>query len=205
MAEPFTPADEHLIDDVETLKIISDAFRLKILEAMGEPTTVKQVAEQLGTSPKKLYYHVNLMEKHGLIVVVDEQIVSGIIEKWYQVRAFSFRVKKSILNVSQDKEEDIRRLLSSIFENTVQDVVAASRAGMLPMADHADGESMLLTRSRYSFTREQFEVFKERFQQLFEEMKAADEEAGDAGRPFALTLAFYPTASAKSAPADEDG
>ena len=206
MSEPFTPQDELTIADLETLKVMSDPLRINLLEAMGQPTTVKQVAEQLGVAQKKLYYHVNLLEKHGLIVVVDERVVSGIIEKWYQVRAYSYRVERSLLSVSEDKGENWRMLLGSIFENTVDDVIAAAGSGVLPQTDQPEGKSpMLLARSRFYLSQEQFDEFKRRFADLIEEMDEAEGEPPDKTLPrYGLTIAFYPAAPAKSAPPDED-
>jgi len=206
MSEPFTPQDELLIDDLETLKVVSDPLRINLLEAMNQPTTVRQVAEQLGVDQKKLYYHVNLLEKHGLIAVVDERVVSGIIEKWYQVRAYSFRVERSLLNVSEDKGETWRMLLGSIFENTVEDVIAAAASGVLPQEGQPEGESsMMLMRSRFYLTQEQFLTFKARFQALLDEMNKAEGDPPDKSQPhYGLTLAFYPAAPAKPAPQDED-
>ena len=74
-----TRADEMVIDNLETLKVLADQLRKRIMEQFDEPSTVKEVARKLGTSPSKLYYHVNLLEEHGLLKVTDTRIVSGII------------------------------------------------------------------------------------------------------------------------------
>lgn len=75
--------DEMMIEDAETLRVLADPLRLRIRELMVRPCTVKQVAAVLGIAPTKLYYHINLLEKHKLIVVVAARVVSGIIEKQY--------------------------------------------------------------------------------------------------------------------------
>jgi DNA-binding transcriptional ArsR family regulator len=206
MSDQFTPDEELTIDDLETLKVVSDPLRINILEAMSEPTTVKQVAEQVGVGQKKLYYHVNLLEKHGLIAVVDERVVSGIIEKWYQVRAYSFRVERSLLSVAEDKGENWRMLLGSIFENTIEDVIAAAESGVLPQKDQPEGKGpMLLVRSRFYLSPEQFDEFKKRLADLIAEMNEAEGDPPDKSQPrCGLTIAFYPAAPPKSAPADEE-
>src|SRR5688572_24810596 len=94
----FVPAESYLVTDLETLKVLADPLRLRIRELMGKPTTVKQVAAKLDLPATKLYYHINLLEKHGLIVLVDTRVVSGIIEKHYQVSAQNVRVAKHLLS-----------------------------------------------------------------------------------------------------------
>ena len=62
------PDDKFVINSLETLKVMADPNRLKILEEMIEgPRTVKQLASALETTATKLYYHINLLEEHGLI------------------------------------------------------------------------------------------------------------------------------------------
>ena len=83
MEEPTHLAQEFLVDDLEMLKVIAHNTRLDILQSLKKPKTVKEIARLLKLPATKLYYHVNLMEKHGLIQVVETNIVSGIVEKKY--------------------------------------------------------------------------------------------------------------------------
>src|SRR5215203_2248130 len=96
--EPFEVEKEYLVTSLETLKVMADPVRLHILENLvAKPMTVKELAKRLGSTPTKLYYHINLMEEHELIKVVSQRIVSGIVEKHYRTRAQSFDVDKSLL------------------------------------------------------------------------------------------------------------
>ena len=69
--------EEYLVTDLETIKIISDPLRVQILEhigltsEVGKLITVKEIAEALDIPPTKLYYHINLLEKHDLIRVAE--------------------------------------------------------------------------------------------------------------------------------------
>src|SRR4051812_17141092 len=88
---PFEPEALHMIADLETLRVIADPVRVQILEAsVMEPRTVKQIARLLGIPATKLYYHINMMEEHGLLRVVGTRLVSGILEKQYRATAMSF-------------------------------------------------------------------------------------------------------------------
>ena len=64
---------------------ISAAEGARLIEALddlSEPSTpappaVNQVAGKLGLSNSRLYYHFNLLEKHGLIEVVETHMVNN--------------------------------------------------------------------------------------------------------------------------------
>ena len=88
MAEPTSElAAELVIDDVEQLKVLSDALRLQLLDVLSDEAergaTAKELAEALGTKQTKLYRHLALLEEHGFIRVVETRLVSGILEKRY--------------------------------------------------------------------------------------------------------------------------
>ena len=97
MSDSFSPQDEMIIRDVETMKVVADEQRLQILKAMREPTTVKALAAALGSNNTRLYYHVRMLAQHGLIRVVGINIESGIVEKSYQATARRFLIRNPIL------------------------------------------------------------------------------------------------------------
>ena len=82
------PDDELIINDLETLHVISDPLRLRLLTAIiDQPKPIKQIAAELEIDQIKLYYHFKMMEKHGLVKIVEERVISGIVEKVYRARA----------------------------------------------------------------------------------------------------------------------
>lgn len=135
----FVPAESYLVNDLETLKVLADPLRLRIRELMNKPTTVKQVAAKLGLPATKLYYHINLLEKHSLIVLVDTRVVSGIIEKHYQVAAHSVRVAKHLLSPSTDPaNEGLNLTIGSFFESARNELIESVKEGIVEWND--DGE-----------------------------------------------------------------
>lgn len=134
----FVPDDLLVVDDLETLKVLADPLRLKIRELMVEATTVKQVAAKLEMPPTKLYYHTNLLEKHKLIVLVDTRIVSGIVEKHYQVSAHQVRVSKHLLSPNETDNEGLSLTLNTFFDSARDNLVQAISDGVVELND--DGE-----------------------------------------------------------------
>ena len=202
--EEFVPEDVYTISTLETLKVASDPTRLHILETLAEaPMTVKQVARALGTSPTKLYYHVNLLEEHGLIVVTGSRVVSGIIEKQYRTRSYSLKVDRQLLDIGGGDEdnESLEALLSVIFDATRDDVRTGIKSGTIKLTrDDDDPErNTILMRGVAILTPEQFAEFYVRFKELVTEIgKLAEEHARGKKIPgskrYGLAVALYPFA-----------
>lgn len=65
--------DVVLISDHAALRAIADPLRSRMLELLATARTVKELAAELGRPPDRLYYHLGLLEKHGLVKVVDDR------------------------------------------------------------------------------------------------------------------------------------
>lgn len=134
----FVPAEEFVVNDLETLKVLSDPLRLRIRELMSEPCTVKQVASALKIPPTKLYYHINLLEKHGIIVLVETRLVSGIVEKHYQVSSKGIRVATHLLQPANGEGgEGVQVTVNGMFEDARTDLLASISEGAVNTADDA--------------------------------------------------------------------
>ncbi len=200
MSEKFCRQDEYTVDDLDTLKVLSDPFRLRILELLGrEPTTVKQIAAKLKLSPKKLYYHVNLMEKHGLIVVVDTRLVSGIVEKQYQARACNYVVDKSLLALTDEASGEfsyLRGMLDTILEATSSDVMRAARRGLIKSdPDDRRRSTLHLQRCGLHLRPEMREQFVKRLEALIAEFQVEKSAGNDSNmQPYKMTVVLHPMA-----------
>ena len=92
------PADMHILTDLQQIKALADPLRQKIVGAIAvEPRTTKQVAEMLGQPPTRLYHHVDLLEKLGLIRLVSTKPKRGTTEKYFQAIAHRFAISENSL------------------------------------------------------------------------------------------------------------
>src|ERR1041385_4253093 len=83
--------ESYSIRTPEQLKAVADPLRQRILGLfVKEPRTTKQVAELLGQPPTRLYHHVDLLEKAGLIELVETRPKRGTVEKYFQAVACRF-------------------------------------------------------------------------------------------------------------------
>jgi DNA-binding transcriptional ArsR family regulator len=75
-----------LADATARLKAMADPLRIRLGMLLLEGgRTVKELATALDVPPTRLYYHVRILEEHGLIEVVDRRMVSGIEERRYGI------------------------------------------------------------------------------------------------------------------------
>ena len=89
------------VDDVDTLKALADPLRLAIMRCLMRDAraamTVKEIAQRLEQGPTRLYRHIKLLEKVGLIEVVSSRIISGAYEHRYRVAQRVIRVSRDLL------------------------------------------------------------------------------------------------------------
>jgi DNA-binding transcriptional ArsR family regulator len=194
--EQLRPEDELVITSLETLKVISEPLRLQLLELLAdEPRTVKWLAGELNMAATKLYYHVNLLELHGLIRVTGTRIVSGIIEKQYQVTACRFRVERSLLDLaSSDDNQPLDTLISSLFEQLRGEIRTSAQRGLIDFSPDAPRErTLLISRTLGALPPERAMEFYARLEALVKEFDAvAADQANDDPHIFGLAVVMYP-------------
>lgn len=190
MANPLLPNAEQWLRDVETIKVFADPLRLKIIRLCQQPTTVKAIADTLVLPAAKLYYHVNLLHKHGLLQVVDQNLESGIVEKVYQVTARQFKLVNPLLA----GDDFPTGAADAIFADMVQ---AAGEGLQRALATRDKSEG---TPPRYPFfsqkavrlTDAQLTLVHSRLDALIKEVTAlAQENAATADPTYELTVVFY--------------
>lgn len=194
------PPPELVITDPEQLKALGDALRLELLEVMGRRArhawSVKELAEVTGQPKTKLYHHVNLLEARGLLRVASTQLVSGIVERRYQVAAQTFRVKRSLLT-GTDGQAAIGQLLDVTLDDTRSQIMASVASGRIDPSDERPGHRLLIARNRLRLRPDQVEALTARLEELLAE-EAWDGGDGPDTVTHGLLVAFYPVADERS-------
>lgn len=141
------PIDVFMINDLDTLNVVADPLRVRILDLLrGEPQTVKQLNEVLGIGVSKLYYHVRLLEQHHLIRVSETHVVNGILEKHYQATAYKLSVDHTLFSSSPATSSSTTGLdvfLSAVLDETRKDIKQSVREGLIELTDDAPLERQL--------------------------------------------------------------
>jgi DNA-binding transcriptional ArsR family regulator len=205
MTKKLQIKEELIIEDLEVLKVISDPLRVRIAELIsvtnrnGQLCTVKQLAKKLDMPPTKLYYHINLLEKHGLIEIAETEVVSGIVEKRYQVAAYQMRVSASILEGQEiSKDEQVELALNSVqgvIDSTMQDL--RQSVAYLITQEEEEGETVeqvaiLVSRENLHLTNTQAEELQAKMEKLIDEYKHLDPAPAEEPLIFGLTIALNP-------------
>jgi DNA-binding transcriptional ArsR family regulator len=196
----FQPDTTFTIRDLDTLKVYADPLRAQIFEILvKEPQTIRQVAEKIGLSPSNLYYHVNLLEKHGLIQVISTRLVANIVEKVYRASALNLEVDHALLTFSTDEgKESINKVLTATLDATREDMQRSLQARAFALEQGAAERSRRadVTRVTSRISDELAEEFHRRLAELLQEFAQADGiglDPDSTRQTYALMIAFYPS------------
>lgn len=199
------PLEEMWIREVDTIKVVADPRRLKILHLMAKPITVKALAAEFDLPPSKLYYHVKLLEKHHLIEVVDHNIESGIVEKVYQTAARQFRLVNPLLEGDRVPGEAAEALFSTMLEETHRDFIDA-----LNQPDPKEGvppRHPFLSKKKIRLNDKQLTYVYQKLVALIEEAQkfepTQNNDAENNSNTYDLTVAFYKNPPAEKENGDE--
>lgn len=187
------PAEVRLIS-LEELKLISDPLRTHLLEALvSRPRTVKELAADFGLPATRLYYHINLLERHGLIQVVGTRVVSGIIEKRYRAAARQYRVDSALFAQPQPGQEvGLEAMLEFVFDTAKADIRRSVHSGRIDLTQTAPHPQALLIRRGFArFTPAQAKRLYERLLAVIRDFTETPDEGG--AEIYSLACAFYPT------------
>lgn len=191
--------DTFTINSLETLKVFSDPLRQQIIEALFDGAkTVKQVAALLDVIATKLYYHVNLLEEHGLIRVTDTRVVSGIIEKHYGLSARNFNIRHTLLTPGgkDTSNPGFDAVMEATITRSETEIRKGVQSGVINTAPNAPTyRKLAMGRGRSYLKPEQAEEFYKRLHALLEEFEAESipfEEAVSTTSRYALVYTLYP-------------
>jgi DNA-binding transcriptional ArsR family regulator len=93
-----TPEGTIVITDHATLKVFYDPMRQRILRTLYTPMSVAELGDELDESPNRLYYHVRLLEQHGLIVVAEERRAGSNLERLYGRAATRYELAPDLID-----------------------------------------------------------------------------------------------------------
>ena len=173
----FEPQRVIELRDREMIKAYVHPTRITILNLLGrEKRTVSTVAKELGVHPANITHHFKLLEKNGLIRLVERRDIGKTIEKYYRASAHSYIVKlkdetsagKKALALSILKD-DLAVAISSIRDGDQRLVMALLRSARL---EHKDAS-----------------LFAQRLRKLVDDFAGCDSEQGT---PYNISLSLYP-------------
>ncbi|MGF1427755.1 ArsR/SmtB family transcription factor [Kitasatospora sp. LaBMicrA B282] len=154
------------LDTEEQLRAVSSLVRHRILGVLRDgPATITQTAQKLGLAKGSSSYHLRLLERAGLVEVVDTRKVRGVTERYYG------RTSRGLsLPDPAPGEPDV------VMRHAVADLEAAPPGPRLVGLTHVRIDAAA------------FDEFSARLTALVEELKSAADPAAPTAN---LAIAFY--------------
>lgn len=123
------------------MKVISDKNKIEILNCfeLEKAMTVTELSEKINIPYSRINYHIKILEKVGLLEVVDTRIKSGIIEKYYLPTAEEFRIDKSIMVFENEEElSEYKKNIKKFYDSILKEVNSDYKAWMQELAEKGD-------------------------------------------------------------------
>jgi DNA-binding transcriptional ArsR family regulator len=147
-AQPPQPLPTRIVQDVETLKVLSDPVRVAILRVlMDGPRTApkvrsaKELAAELGEPQTKLYRHIKQLLASDLIQVAETRLVSGIVEHRYRAGQWSLDIDPAFFGQDAAGGGDAATAFATIMDAYRDEFVADIRAGRVRFGPDTPGDS----------------------------------------------------------------
>jgi DNA-binding transcriptional ArsR family regulator len=172
----------HRITTLAALRAVSDDQRHRILTLLiVKPHGARELASQLHMSRPKVYYHLNLLEQHGLIRVVGERVSGRQLERVYRAVARGFRVESALFGGRERRGAMSAR--AQILRNAVKDFEELS--GSSPERSQRTLVSRILLRLRPA----QLDELRRRLVVIIDDLDTTQQE----GEPTEVVMALFPT------------
>jgi DNA-binding transcriptional ArsR family regulator len=171
------------VSSLEALRAVSDSQRHRILTLLiREPLTASEIAKRLKIARTRVYYHLDLLEEHGFIRVVEQRQVAAMIERTFRACARHFRVDRRMLasGASESQVSDAQALL---LEHAADDLRAQ------PSAESAAAPvDVLVSRSFLRLTPERAAALRAALVAIVDQYAGAPQD----GTSYEMALAFFP-------------
>jgi len=135
--------------DTRQIKAYADPVRLRMLNLLiDKPMTGAKLARLLDIPRQRVHYHLHILEENGLIVLEEERVHRGLLEKVYRATARSYHTPDSrLLEGGDDLVRDAGAedsLIQSMMEQIAVDLAKRRPLpeGALP-DHHLQGGTML--------------------------------------------------------------
>src|SRR4030088_3456053 len=90
-----------VIDDPAAAEVSLDPVRARLLAELSEPGSATMLAAKVGLPRQKVNYHLNALELHGLVELVEERRKGNVNERVLRATAASYVISPSALAAVQ--------------------------------------------------------------------------------------------------------
>ena len=199
---------EQMAIDPALLRVLADPIRSFIVYSLvSAAKTAKVLAAEMGCPPTRLYYHLQQLEKHGLVFVERTRLVSGIREKHYRSAARDFLLDKGAFTDGKTLDSKrIEALLGFVFDQTRLEISRGLADGRIDISLRGpELGSLMAYRNVLKLSTEQATRLYSRLFEFWMEYEDIAKHPADEGQFYAFAVALYPNAVAPPEPAAGSG
>ena len=186
--------DVLMVDSVDQAAVMMKPLRIAMLREMGEPRSCPDLARTFDETPQKMYYHVKMLERAGLVERSGERLVNGITEGFYRAKAESYWLSPGLVRRVGGRrtvqDQTSLRMLAGHAEEMIEDVARLAERSTL--GEHVPSASLGVEIALPDVDRRS--AFLEELRTTFEAIAKKYTSDGNAasGEVFRFTLACYP-------------
>ncbi len=170
------PNQVHSLSTEKQLKAYLHPLRMKILGFLARAArTISQVASELQVHPANLTHHFKILEKTGLIQMVEARDIGRVVEKYYRAVAENFDIRP-LGGVSGANAKVL-----SFLRNDLNSALSSLKGD--------DSETLIGLVKQAKISKGQCKEFAEKLVALVDEFERANVETGTA---HTLNLSLYP-------------
>lgn len=180
----------HELRTLEELRVLSDPLRLLVFRLLKEKErTVKELCDILGESSTRLYYHVDELERIGLVRLVRTDARAGAVQKYYRAVARFLNVPFTLLHDQSGSPEAQAAIEwnARLLEQAAMEI----RHTFSEDVEELDDDDYFIARLLVRTTPERAREFVKRLLELEREFMDSDDEQGTIR--YTLTTALLPT------------
>jgi DNA-binding transcriptional ArsR family regulator len=178
--------DVLFLERIEQAEALLKPQPIEVLRQLAQPRSCTEVAERLGQTPQRVYYHVKRLVDVRLVDQVAERKVRGIHEGIYLASAKSYWVSPRLVGRIGDprKAQDALSLgyLLQLVEDVQSDIAALDRTAPELPSIGVSGEIRVPAEQRQAFLDDLQRTLRELFARY----------GGPQGDAFKLAVACYP-------------
>ena len=177
-----------MLTELTQVRAIAHPLRLRILEAFSQgPRTTKQVAVEMREHPTRLYHHVDMLARAGLLEFVGTKGKRGTTERYFRAAAPAFQVDRKVLECGAKSAQDsstYAQLFLAGFQASLQEARESVAAGLIQ--PETKGRNALLYRRHLALGVSEQRQLTTRIREWLRQLRRRP------GARFGVALAVYP-------------
>ena len=191
-----------VIGDAASAAVMLHPLRLRILEALREPSSATSLAERLGLPRQKVNYHLRELERHDLAELVEERRKGNCTERILRAKARYYVISPRTVGVLAVDPAEVRDRFSSAYLTAVAGKAIDDLGVLRHRADRA-GKRLptfsLETEVRFATADSRAAFTEELAEQVASLVARYHDEQAEGGRRFRFFLGAYPKLPGPSA------